>query len=154
MPFVTLHSPAQIQVYNLNQLERTEDSLISEISGNTHELDFLMLTSSHHQYVGYLLMYELLWMLILHHEGLLTIVSLVFPVACQVLSLAVLFSSSFSPHPLPEKEDGCMWEWATVGIPTDCKTHNNKQLLPGTYHIPLRNQQESQHSSQLQQEMK
>lgn len=63
-------------------------------------------------------------MLILHHAGLFTIVVLDFPVVCQVLSLASLFSSSFFPHPLLKKEN--VWEWAAVGIPTDCKLHNSK----------------------------
>jgi len=64
-------------------------------------------------------------MLILH-AGLLATVSLDFPVVCQVLPLALLSSSSFSPNPLLNKDDGSMWEWAAVGIPTDCKLHNNK----------------------------
>lgn len=70
-------------------------------------------------------------MLILHHAGLFTIVFLDFPVVCQVLSLAFLFSSSFSPHPLLKKEN--VWQWAAVGTLTVSYTiTNNSYLAPIT----------------------
>lgn len=54
MPFVTLHFTCLIYVYYFKMLKKIKDCLISEISGNSHDLHFLMLTSSHYPYVGHL----------------------------------------------------------------------------------------------------
>lgn len=75
-----------------------------------------MLPSGHHQYVWYVLMHELLWMLILHHADPLSIESY-FPVACQLLLYIILLSSCMSSSP-PILCTPCTHEgrWDCVGL--------------------------------------
>lgn len=125
MPFVTLHFTCLIYFYYFKLLRKIKDCLISEISGNSHDLHFLMLTPSRCQYVGHLSIC-MIGYLFCNMQVPSTTVPWDFPVAYQALSLPFLFSSSFSPQLFLKKEDGTVWEWAVVGIPTDCKIQNNK----------------------------